>query len=147
LEVQGLVDQTRLCVYQSIWLAIEQGRWWLGTGLGTFPDVFPAYRQPACGLYGYWEMAHSVFLEGVLTSGVLFLLCTVLAYYMLVRAFAHGVVHRRRYRHVPLACMGILLMLTLHSLVDFSLQIPGFALLAAAVLGSGAAVSLRSQAS
>lgn len=145
LEHQGLVDQARLCTYQSIWTAIAQGKWWLGTGFGTFADVFPAYRQPACGLYGHWEMAHSVFLEGLLTLGVLFLACAALAYYVLIKAFAHGVVHRRRYRYVPLTCLGILLMLTLHSLVDFSLQIPGFALAAAAVLGSGAAVSLRSR--
>jgi hypothetical protein len=145
LEHQGLVDQARLCVYQSIWTAITQGKWWLGTGLGTFADTFPAYRQPACGLYGYWEMAHSVFLEGLLTLGVLFLPCAALAYYVLIKAFAHGAAHRRRYRYVPLTCLGILLMLTVHSLVDFSLQIPGFALAAAAVLGSGAAVSLRSR--
>jgi len=145
LEHQGLIDQARLCAYQSIWTAIAQGKWWLGTGLGTFADIFPAYRQPACGLYGHWEMAHSVFLEGLLTLGVLFLACAALAYYVLIKAFAHGVVHRRRYRYVPLTCLGILLMLTLHSLVDFSLQIPGFALAAAAVLGSGAAVSLRSR--
>jgi hypothetical protein len=90
-------------------------------------------------------MAHSVFLEGLLTLGVLFLPCAALAYYVLIKAFAHGAAHRRRYRYVPLTCLGILLMLTLHSLVDFSLQIPGFALAAAAVLGSGAAVSLRSR--
>lgn len=145
LELQGLVDQARLCVYQSVWTAITQGKWWLGTGLGTFADVFPAYRQPECGLYGHWEMAHSVFLEALLTLGVVFPVCTALVYYVLVKAFAHGVVHRRRYRFVPLTCLGILLMLTLHSLVDFSLQIPGFALVAAAILGSGAAVSLRSR--
>lgn len=145
LEYQGLIDQARLCAYQSVWTAIMQGKWWLGTGLGTFADVFPAYRQPECGLYGHWEMAHSVFLEGLLTLGVLFLLCAALVYYVLIRAFAHGVVHRRRYRFVALTCLGVLLMLTLHSLVDFSLQIPGLALVAAAVLGSGAAVSLRSR--
>jgi hypothetical protein len=145
LEYQGIIDHARLCMYQSMLPAIAHKQWWFGTGLGTFPDVFPAFRRPECGLYGYWEMAHSVFLEGLLTFGVLFLLCTALAYYVLIKAFAYGVANRRRYRYVPLAGFGILLMLTLHSLVDFSLQIPGFALVAAAVLGSGAAVSLRSR--
>jgi O-antigen ligase len=71
LQDQGLIEEGRLCTYQSTWNAIREGPWW-GFGLGAFQDVFPAYRNPACGLYGYWEAAHSVFLEGWLALGVAF---------------------------------------------------------------------------
>ena len=141
LRDQGLIEEGRICTYVSTWNAIKDGPWW-GTGLGTFQDVFPAYRSSACGLYGYWEMAHSVFLEAWLGMGVLFLPCAALVYYHLIKTYGRGVIARRRYRFVPLACLGLLLLLTLHSLVDFSLQVPGFSLLAAGVLGAGAAVAV-----
>jgi O-antigen ligase len=143
LRVQGLglVDPGRLCTYSSTWSAIWDAPWW-GTGLGTFQDVFPAYRTPSCGLYGYWETAHSVFLEAWLGLGVAFIFLAVIVYYQLARAYGRGVWARHRFRFVPLACLALLATLTLHSLVDFSLQVPGFALAAAGILGAGAAVAL-----
>ena len=141
LRDQGLIEEGRICTYFSTWNAIKDGPWW-GTGLGSFQDFFPAYRSSECGLHGYWEMAHSVFLEAWLGMGIIFLPCAALAYFHLIRAYGRGAVARRRYRFVPLACLGMLLLLTLHSLVDFSLQVPGFSILAAGVLGAGAAVAV-----
>lgn len=141
VETEGLLDTRRLCTYRSTWTAI-QDHFWLGTGLGSFQDVFPAYRSPECGLNGYWEMAHSVYLEAWLSLGAAFLVVLVIIYYQLIKTYAYGYRHRRRYRFVPLASLAILVLLTLHSLVDFSLQIPGMAVVAALVLGTGAAVSL-----
>jgi O-antigen ligase len=142
LHTQGLLEQGRLCTYDATWKAIKDSSWW-GTGLGTFQDVFPAYRVPACGLSGHWEMAHSVFLEGWLSLGVVFLACTAVAYFGLIRVYGRGLLERQRYRFVPLAALCLLLLLTLHSLVDFSLQVPGVAVVAAALLGAGAAVASR----
>jgi O-antigen ligase len=142
LQDQGLIEPGRLCTYASTWNAIREASWW-GTGLGTFQDVFPAYRSPECGLYGHWEMAHSVFLEGGLVLGAIVPVCVLVIYFQLIKTFGAGVRDRRRFRFVPLSSLGLLIILTLHSLVDFSLQVPGFSLAAAAVLGAGAAVSLR----
>ncbi|MBX9589751.1 MAG: O-antigen ligase family protein [Hyphomonadaceae bacterium] len=142
VETLGLIEQGRLCTYTSTWNAIKDGPWW-GTGLGTFQDVFPSFRSPACGLYGHWEMAHSVFLEGWLSLGVVFLACVAVTYYHLLRTYGRGVRDRRRFRFVPLCCLSLLFVLTLHSLVDFSLQVLGFALSAAAILGAGAGVAAR----
>jgi O-antigen ligase len=141
LQDQGLIESGRLCTYEATWNAIREGPWW-GFGLGTFQDVFPAYRNPACGLYGYWEMAHSVFLEGWLALGVAFLACVVVVYYQLIKTYGRGMLVRRRFRFVPLGCLCLLLVLTLHSLVDFSLQVLGFSVAASAMMGAGAAVSL-----
>jgi hypothetical protein len=65
----------------------------------------------------------------------------------LLKTYAQGWRERQAFRFVPLSCLGVLVTVTLHSLVDFSVQIPGVALVVAAVLGSGAAVSLERGAS
>jgi len=70
------------------------------------------------------------------------LACMALIYYKLLRAFIHGIRERRRLRFVPLACLCLLVIVTLHSLVDFSLQIPGVGVAIAATLGAGCAISL-----
>ena len=141
LEIEGLSDEARLCVYDATWRAIDTNLW-RGTGLGTFQDILPSYRLPACKLYGYWDAAHNFFLEGLLVLGGVFLACTALIYYKLLGAFIHGIRERRRLRFVPLACLCLLVIVTLHSLVDFSLQIPGVGVAIAATLGAGCAISL-----
>jgi O-antigen ligase len=141
LEIEGLTDEARLCVYGATWRAITDN-FWGGTGLGTFQDILTSYRQPECKLYGYWDMAHNVFLEGWLGLGVVFLGCVAVAYYGLLISFMHGMRERHRFRFVPLLNLCLLLLVSLHSMVDFSLQIPGVALPVAAALGAGCAISL-----
>jgi hypothetical protein len=91
---------------------------------------------------GYWEMAHSVYLEGWLALGAPFLLLLPIVYYQLIKTYAYGYRHRHRFNFAPMTALAILLLLSLHSLVDFSLQIPGMAVVAALVLGAAAAISL-----
>jgi O-antigen ligase len=142
VELEGLVDDQRACTFKSTWRAIED-HFWQGTGLGTFQDVFPRYRLPECGLYGHWNMAHNLFLEGTLSLGVgVFALICAVVYVVLLATYARGMRERRRLRFVPLVCLCILVTLTLHSLVDFSLQIPAVAVLACCILGAGAAISV-----
>jgi O-antigen ligase len=145
LAIEGFVDELRACTYKSTWRAIADHAW-QGTGLGTFQDVFPRYRLLSCGLDGHWNMAHNLFLEGMLSLGaVVFVLCGLIVYAYLIYAYARGIRARRQMRFVPLSCLGTLVLLTLHSLVDFSMQIPGLAVLVGGILGAGAAVSLESR--
>jgi O-antigen ligase len=141
LEIEGLTDEARLCVYGATWRAINDN-FWGGTGLGTFQDILTSYRLPGCKLYGYWDMAHNVFLEGWLGLGVVFLGCVAVTYYRLLWVYTHGMRERHRFRFVPLLSLCLLVVVTLHSLVDFSLQIPGVAIPVAAMLGAGCAISL-----
>ena len=135
LDLEGLVDEQRACTFKSTWQAIED-HFWHGTGLGTFQDVFPHYRLPECGIYGHWNMAHNLFLEGMLSLGVaVFAVCGLVVYFLLIGTYVRGMRERRRLRFVPLACLCIIVTVTLHSLVDFSMQIPAVAVLACAVLG------------
>jgi hypothetical protein len=60
----------------------------------------------------------------------------------LLHIFVVGYRTRRRFRVVPLIGAGMLLLVTLHSLVDFPLQIPGVAAYFAAAIGAAVCISL-----
>ena len=57
---------------------------------------------------------------------------------------AHGVRSRRRDLIVPVSALSVALLAVLHSLVDFSLQIPGYSIPALALVGAGLAQSFVS---
>ena len=139
---QGLIDQERLRSYGSS-LAIVADFPLFGTGLGTFADVFPVYRSSAMSGFGVWEQAHSVPIELAVELGVPLAALIVALWIaglgqMLRRSFAN-----RRGTIFVLAGFGSGLLGSLHSLVDFSPQIPGFAVFWMALLGCGLAQSVR----
>jgi hypothetical protein len=139
----GGIDYSRLCVYKSVIVAISDN-WILGTGFGTFSNVFPAYRDPDCvGVSGVWEAAHNSFLEGTLGLGVVFPVITVIGFVVLIRTFWIGIKARHRYRFAPALGLAVLLLVSLHSLVDFSMQIPGVSFLVATILGCCSVVALE----
>lgn len=138
---QSGTDDVRWCVFNSTIAAIMDNPW-LGTGFGTFEQVFPAYRNPECGISGVWDRAHNFFLEGYLGMGLPFAAVVLCALVYLLSVFLIGYRTRRRFRIIPLIGMGTLLLSILHSMVDFSLQIPGVAAYVAATLGAAVAISL-----
>ena len=148
-RTQGLAsDDGRWCAFNATVAAIAD-HWPLGAGLGAFPDVFPAYRNAECaGVFGIWDHAHNVFLEGLLGLGLPFVGATALVYAALGAALVHGARVRRRFRFIPVAGLAALVLVTLHALVDFSPQIPGVAEYAAISMAAAAAVALgRAEAS
>ena len=138
---QGGIDDDRWCVFKSTFAAIKDYPWF-GTGFGTFEQVFPVYRDPACGLSGLWDRTHNSFLEGYLGMGLPFALLVAIIVLYLLRIFTVGYRTRRRFRIVPLIGVGMLLLVILHSLVDFPLQIPGVAAYFAAAIGATVCISL-----
>ena len=139
--VQGGAEDDRWCIYQSAITAIRDNPW-LGTGFGTFEQVFPVYRNPECGISGLWDRAHNSFLEGYLGMGFPFAIVLLFILGYLVTVFLTGYRTRRRYRIVPLAGLATLLLVLLHSAVDFSMQIPGVSAYVAAALAASIAISL-----
>ncbi|MBY3172516.1 O-antigen ligase family protein [Rhizobium laguerreae] len=136
-----LEDDDRFCVLPGIWRAISD-HWLTGTGLGTFRTVFSAYRDPACGIFGVFDRAHNFYLEGFLGLGILFPIATVLAFSVLARVFRRGFAQRRRLRHYVLLGLAATVLVALHAAVDFSLQIPGFAVFYSAFLSAVVAICL-----
>jgi O-antigen ligase len=141
MEAQGGEDG-RWCSFASTIEAIRDNSI-LGTGLGAFQDVFPVYRDSDCaGIFGVWERAHNLFLEGFLDLGLPFVAALTIGYLILVGVFIRGIRIRRQFRFIPIMGLAVLILASLHSIVDFSLQIPGVGVYFAAVMAAATTVSL-----
>jgi O-antigen ligase len=139
----GLIDHTRLSLYRST-LRMIADRPWFGTGLGTFNLAFPAYRSDDISMYGIYDRAHSTLLELAAEAGLPLASIVVIGWMIAFAVLAHGVSTRRRDRIIPAAALSVGLLAALQSLVDFSLQIPGFAIVVFGLLGVGVAQSFSS---
>lgn len=135
-DVQGLADEGRLEAYRSM-LKMIVDRPWFGFGLGTFPWAFPAYRSSDISMWGVWDIGHDTPLELAVEVGVPLTIVVVAGwtagFTILVKAILAG----SRRAIIPLSALGVSLIGIIHSLVDFSLQIPGYAIVASAILGAG----------
>lgn len=131
----GLFDPYRLEVYR---LCIELIRLhpWLGIGLGDFEAVFPNVRSETMGMYGIWEKAHSTPLEIAVEMGLplalFFLVLILLLLWLLLRAAL-----RSPDFDVAGVAFAVGLLGLLHSCIDFSLQIPGYAAFWSAIVAIG----------
>jgi O-antigen ligase len=119
----------------------------VGTGVGTYRWIFPAYKDERFGVY-FYEHAHNDFLEilteqgsvgfSLLAAGIILMLVRV------VRAFVHR--HDPLIRGALFAAIAGCISLMVHGLVDFNLQIPANAGYFFVLLGIGVVASeLRSQ--
>jgi O-antigen ligase len=141
-DLQGTADEGRLKTYLSI-LRLIIDHPWFGTGQGTFASAFPAYRSPDISIWGIWDIAHNTLLEIASDMGVPIALLVVTGWVVVFAVLMHGIRVRRRDLIVPVAAFGVGMLGVLHSLVDFSLQIPGYSLVALALVGTGLAQSTR----
>jgi hypothetical protein len=136
---QGLFDSARWSVYEFCIDAIGQ-RPLLGAGLGTFADLFPSLRSPDINGWGVWEYAHSTILEIALEMGIpiaaMVVVAAVASLVILGKAAASS---GESGRSSLAAITGIAVLSYLHSIVDFSLQIPGYLILFAILVGCGLA--------
>ncbi len=140
-DVRG-ADDDRFCVFPGIVTGIVDHFPW-GTGLASFAKVFPAYRNASCGIAGVWDRAHSFYLEGLFAFGVVFPLLLAGTLLPLVHIFSKGRNSRRRMRYCPELGFASLLLVAVHSIFDFSLQISGLAIVYAAMLAPIVSISLN----
>ena len=106
-----------------------------GSGLGTFRDSYNLY---AARFEPYIvDKAHSDYLELALGLGIPMAVLCVGALGWLTLMCVRGAFVRRRRRHFALAAVAAAVIVALHSLVDFSLQMPAVAFLFAVVMGIG----------
>lgn len=138
-ELKG--ENSRFCNYPSIWRAFLDN-WKFGTGFGTFEVVFPIYRDPACGVKQIWLQAHNFWLEGLLGFGIIFIPIAFFVVGRLVFVYWTGVKTRHTQRFVSYIGLAIVALVSLHSYVEFSLQIPGVALYVTAILAAISVLSL-----
>jgi O-antigen ligase len=141
-ERQGPED-SRFCIYRGVIDAIDTNLW-QGIGAGSFRYYFAAFRSPECGIVGGWFRAHDVYLDTVLALGLplgILVIATIAA--ALTCLLARGMMTRRRQRPIILAMIAATVLVAIHACLDFSLQIPGFALLFALMAALTANVSLN----
>jgi O-antigen ligase len=136
---QGMFDDGRWFVYGFCVEAIRQ-RPLLGAGFGTFEDLFPSLRADDFYSWGVWDYAHSTILEIAVEMGIpvaaMVVIAALASLFILARA---AVKSEGRSRRSLAAIAGIAVLSYLHSMIDFSLQIPGYLVLFGILLGCGLA--------
>ncbi len=115
----------------------------LGVGLGGFPSAFQAYRPTTVSPSVIYDKAHNTFLEITAEMGIPFAVLSGLFWIGLFVVLIRGVIRRRDRFIYPAVGSAIWLLATLHSMVDFPLQIPGHAMTVAAILGVCIAQTVR----
>lgn len=136
---QGFDDEGRVETYKAT-LEMIKDRPLLGAGLGTFVLAFPKYRS-ANSIEHTWDRAHSTVLEFAAETGVPLTLLTMAAW--LVAVWLLGRAALARGRRSAVGPLSVLVLLQLHSLIDFPLQIPGCALTCAAICGIGLGATIK----
>ena len=116
---------------------------WLGTGYGSFGQVFRMYRDET--IPGIYDKAHNTFLENALELGIPVASALFLAVLTAVVYCALGVRRRRRDVTYPTIALAASVLVGVHSMVDFSLQIPAIGATYALILGIGCAQSWSSR--
>tara|TARA_R110000824_G_scaffold390760_2_gene587433 strand:- start:102554 stop:104038 length:1485 start_codon:yes stop_codon:yes gene_type:complete len=133
-EGVSIDDDNRAAVYMTVLSAIQSTPW-TGTGFGTFSDVFPAYRNGERIHTHLWDKAHNTYLENALELGLPAASALVLAISLLAWRCGVGMLKRRKDAGFAATGLAASILVGLHALVDFSLQIPAVSILYAFIMG------------
>jgi O-antigen ligase len=115
----------------------------LGIGLGSFASIFPIYVPEA--LSYYYDTAHNDYLQNMLELGIPATMALLVALIWLVALCFRGLRIRRRDALYPALGLAASVLVGLHSMVDFSLQIPAVTITYVFLLGIGVAQSRSSR--
>ena len=133
--------EERLAVYANINRAIGDNPS-LGFGYGTFADGFRLYDQNEGAVH--YDRAHNTWLENAFELGVPAALALYLALAGLALTCLQGVRRRHRDWVFPATGVAASVLVGLHAIFDFSLQLPGVAILYACIMGVACAQSYSS---
>jgi len=136
----GVNDETRAELFRLTFLAIKDAPW-TGHGYGSFPSVFPLYRDTSIPAPELFNQAHNIYLELMLELGVPATLLFCAALIWVGGVCCQGLVRRRRDYVYPAVALSVLTLLGAHGIVDFSAQMPAIAATLAFLLGLGFAQS------
>ncbi|GAB5504380.1 MAG: O-antigen ligase family protein [Pyruvatibacter sp.] len=130
-------------IYELVLIAISD-HLWLGSGYGSFEDVYRLYAGLAPQFGPNMKSAHSVFLELTLELGLPIAIVFFASISICVGMCAYGVFKRRRDRIFPALAVAATLLVSLQGAVDFAVQTPAVAGVFATLLGIGVAQSTSS---
>jgi O-Antigen ligase len=136
---QKMAQNSDLVGRVSIWLAALQAirmSPWLGWGLGSFADIYAVLQPMSLPLAN--DLAHSTPLETMVEVGVpMALVGYAIVLIPCAVAFYGALTRRRAHRYLPGAAFAVAAVPILHSMVDFSLQMPAIGFVVSALLGMG----------
>jgi O-antigen ligase len=136
----GSTDTTRLLLWMNAIHMIKAAPF-TGWGLGTYQMVYPVFSKTTLPLV--MDKAHNDYLELAAGWGIPAAMLWWGALIWLFCMCLRGVIERRRNRLLPALAVGASILVGIHSLFDFSLQMPAVALTYAAILGLGVAQAFR----
>lgn len=113
----------------------------LGTGLGTFSDIFAAYRTER--LLPKIDFAHNSYLENALEMGLPAATAFYAGLLVLFFLFTRRLRHNRQTHPYPALGIAAMTVAFFHSLFDYADQFPAVAITLAAILGVAAARSFN----
>jgi O-antigen ligase len=145
LERLDQTDETlasRTLIYEDT-LAMIADRPWTGHGYGTYEQSFRLYQDRSVGPW-LVDKAHDTYLEHAAELGVPATLLLYLGPVILFLFCLRGAFVRRKDKIFPLLAVSATVLVAVHALVDFSLQIPAVAVAYAVILGMGVAQSVPS---
>ncbi|PWT93161.1 MAG: hypothetical protein C5B54_02300 [Acidobacteria bacterium] len=105
-----------------------------GTGAGTFQDIFPMYRSFVADIF--YRYAHKDYLQTLSETGICSLLLVIAVMDLMlerIKRITLRTVNRRAVIQISAFCA--LLSFGLHSITDFSFQIPAIAVQASIIMG------------
>lgn len=142
IEAQGFALNDRLELYRQV-LAMIELRPWTGWGGGTFEIAFRAVQSEPLSSTVLWDRAHNSYLSlwselGVVFGSLLILVVGVITILLLRRLPGSD-----RSLSPLLIGLGGITVAAVHSLVDFSLEIPAIAMQFTAILSIAAAAATR----
>jgi hypothetical protein len=114
----------------------------LGFGYGTFADSFRLYDHNQSAVH--YDRAHNTWLENLFELGVPAALFLYAALFGLVVTCWKGVARRHRDWVYPAVGVSASVLVGIHALFDFSLQLPAVAMLYALIMGLACAQSYSS---
>lgn len=135
----SLEHNDRLDAYTILQSAIADNRW-LGVGYGTFPDSFRLYRDES--IRGFYDKAHNTYLENLFELGIIPAIAMLSAIVWVTIICCRGIWLRKRDWYYPGIGFSASILVGVHALVDFSLQMPAIAYTYALIIGAAYAQSL-----
>ena len=137
-------SEVRMTIYRVVIEAIKDNLW-LGYGYGTFSESFNLYRDES--LNRMLVLAHNTYLENIFELGLPAFLALFLSFLGLFIICIKGIMRRQRNWIYSLAGATATLLVAIHALSDFSLQMPAVAMTYSLVMGAACAQSISDRKS
>jgi len=138
LNFTFIAAEQRPALYRLVAGAILD-RPWLGVGYGTFEDAFPLIRDATIEGGLVYDKAHDSYLEFAYEAGVPAFAVMIGLLAALFGLCLRGALKRRGGPIGPAVAAAATVLVGVHALVDFTIQIPAVAVSYALLLGVGCA--------